>query len=266
VSGECPASASFGILLSIDVSWPGSTATMGGTGVVRLWNRADLVSNGNTMSGMVTPCGSTLPETTLTGLGRVAAGGTKILIEIPGPIWDMPSIPKFSVMGTRSSASLPSMIQFELVAPLGFTPADPRAAWPDSYTAFKDTVKDIDGDGGPGYASEPRGTDGYVLPPTALGLGGLAPAAEKVFLINRNITTFAGMRTSCEAFAGTANVQAFDSHVVGCVVKGGTPCNDKQIDFVDQNRMKYAPNSATFKAQMVPANASCADVRRLLTP
>ncbi|HEY0712170.1 MAG TPA: hypothetical protein VGF45_05830, partial [Polyangia bacterium] len=222
--------------------------------------------SGNMMSGMVTPCGSTLPETTLTGLGRVAAGGTKILIEIPGPIWDMPTIPTFSVTGSRSSAALPSMIQFELVAPLGFTAADPRAAWPDSYTALKDMAKDIDGDGGPGYAAAPRGTDGYVLPPTALGLGGLAPAAEKVFLINRNITTFTGMRTSCEAFSGTANVQAFDSHVVGCVVKGGMPCNDKQIDFVDQNRMKYAPKSATFKAQMVPANATCADVRRLLAP
>jgi hypothetical protein len=28
--------------------------------------------------------------------------------------------------------------------------------------------------------------------------------------------------------------------------------------------MKYAPKSATFKAVMVPANATCADVRQAL--
>jgi hypothetical protein len=48
------------------------------------------------------------------------------------------------------------------------------------------------------------------------------------------------------------------------MIKGGAACNDKQVDFVDQNRMKYAPKSATFKAQVVPANATCADVRRVL--
>jgi hypothetical protein len=265
-SGEaCPTTASFAILLSLDVTWVGNAATTSGTGKVHIWNKADLMASGTTLSGQVTPCGTELPETTLSGLGRVAAGGSKILIQIPETVWDAPSMPKFPLVGTRASAALGAAIEINLAAPLGYKPAaDLRATWPESYTGLRDQLLDPDGEGKPGYLAMPKPDGGYVLPPTSLGLGGLAPAAERLALVSRNLMTLAGTRTSCEAFAGTANVTAFDSHVVGCVLRGGGECSPAQVDFVDQNRMKYVPKGATFMAVQVAAAATCAEVRRAL--
>jgi hypothetical protein len=237
---------------------------MGGTGKVYIWNKADLVASGTTLSGQVKACGTVLPETTLTALGRIAAGGSKILIEVPVAVWDAPTMPSYPVVGTRASAALGAALQIQLTAPLGFERPDPKAAWPDSYTGLRTFLRDAEGDGHPGYSARPRPDGGYVLPPTALGLGGLAPAAETVFLVSSNVFTLAGPRTSCDAFAGNAMVTAFDSHVVGCTVKGGADCTDRQTDFVDQNRMKYQPKAATFTAKRIAATATCDDVRRAL--
>jgi hypothetical protein len=263
-SGECPPSATFAILLTLDVSWVGNAATTSGTGKVHIWNKADLVATGGMLSGQVTPCGTELPETTLSGLGRVAAGGSKILIQIPETVWDAPSMPKFPLVGTRASAALGAAIEITLTAPLGYKPADLRATWPESYTGLRDQLLDADGEGKPGYLAMPKADGGYVLPPTSLGLGGLAPAAERLALVSRNLMTLAGTRTTCEAFAGAANVTAFDSHVVGCVLRGGADCSPAQVDFVDQNRMKYVPKAATFSAVQVAPSATCAEVRRAL--
>jgi hypothetical protein len=264
-TGEaCDPQASFALLLTLDVTWAGTAATMGGTGKVTIWNKADLVASGNALSGQVTACGTVLPDTPLTALGRIAAGGPKILIEVPVAVWDAPTMPKYALVGTRAGTALGAMIQIDMVAPLGFERPDPKAAWPDSYTGLRTFLKDADGDGHPGYSARPRPDGGYVLPPTALGLGGLAPAAETVFLVSSNVITLRGPRTSCDAFTGEATVSAFDSHVVGCIVKGGAECTDRQIDFVDQNRMKYQPKTATFSAKRIAATATCDDVRRAL--
>ena len=263
-SEPCGAQTTFALLLSIDVSWAGTAATMGGSGKVHIWNKAALEANGNALSGLVTACGTILPETPLTGLGRIAAGGGKILIEVPVAVWDAPTMPRYPLTGTRSAAGLGGTVQIELFAPLGFERPDPRGPWPDSYTGLRGFLKDVDGDGNFGYTALPRPAGGYVLPPTALGLGGLAPAAEKIFLVSRNLVQLSGTRSACDAFAGTATVPAFDSHVVGCSLRGGGACNDGQIDFVDQNRMKYLPKGATFTARSVAANATCDEVRRAL--
>lgn len=261
-AGEaCPASTAFAILLTIDVTWPGNAATTSGTGVVRIWNKVDITATGNNITGSVTPCGTELPETVLSGLGRAAAGGSKILIEVPTSVWDQPSMPKFPLTGSRAHANLGAALELQLAAPLGFMPKELRAPWPESYTALKDQLVDPDGDGLPGYWARPRPDGGYVQPPTSLGLGGLAPAAEKLALISRNVLTLSGMRTACDAFDGSATVHHFDSHVVGCAIRGGAACNASQIDFVDQNRMKYMPRGARFSAKQVAATASCTEIR-----
>ncbi len=253
-------------MLTLDVTWAGTSATQGGSGQVRIYNRVDIAATGNTLGGKVAPCGTTLPETSLTGLGRVAAGGNKILIEVPETVWEAPSLPRFPLRGTRGHSGLGAPVAIELAAPLGFDPTDVAAPWPESYTGLAAQVRDVDGDGSPGYQARPRNGDGYVLPPTSLGLGGLAPAAEKVFLVSRNVMTLMGSRTACDVFSGSAAVKSFDSHVVGCAIRGGGACNDRQVDFVDQNRMKYQVKSATFTAKKVAVDASCTEVRRTLNP
>ncbi len=258
----CPPAATFAIKLVVDVTWTGNSATTAGTGQVRIFNKAALTASGNALGGEVTPCGTELPETNLSGLGRVAAGGSKILIQIPESVWDAPSMPRFPVTGTRASAAVDTAVQIELAAPLGYQPAgELRGPWPESYSALRDRLLDPDGNGTPGYLAAPKPDGGYVLPPTSLGLGGLAPAAERLALVSRNVLTLMGTRSSCDSLAGSAVVAHFDSHVVACNVRGGAACTPAQVDFVDQNRMKYVPKSASFTAARVAAGATCAEVR-----
>ena len=265
VAEACAPHATFALVLDLDVTWAGNSATTGGAGRVHIWNKAALNTSGNAISGQVTGCGTALPETTLTGLGRLAAGGNKILIQVPDAIWDAPGMPKYALSGARRGPDLGATIELGFAAPLGFDPGgDVGAPWPDSYQALHDHLLDADGDGKPGYLALPRADGGYVLPPTSLGLGGLAPAAEKVFLVTHNRFTLSATRTACDDFSGAAAALAFDSHVVGCVVHGGGDCSPGQVDFVDQNRMKYLPKSATFAAKRVPDAATCAEVRAAL--
>jgi hypothetical protein len=254
----------FAMQVVMDVTWPAGTAAAAGSGKIYLWNRTVLEESGNTLTGTLQGCGTVLPETALTAIGRLATGGTKILIEVPDPVWEAPTMPRFAVKGMASAATATGMVNLEWASLVGINLPDPKAAWPDSYTGIAAMAQDADGDGKPGYSAAPRAGGGFVLPPTAVGIGGLAPAAEKVYLVSRHLIAIAGARSSCEEMAGTATVSAFDSHVMGCQVKGGADCNANQTDFVDQNRMKYKVTSATFRAKKLTAAATCANVRQAL--
>jgi hypothetical protein len=261
-AGECPGGA-YAIAVTMDVTWPSSTAAAAGMGKIFLWNKTTASPSGDALSGMLQGCGTVLPETALTGLGRIAAGGDKILIEVPDDTWEKPSMPKFAVTGMQAGGAMGTFTLSWAVL-LGAMMPDPRGPWPPSYTGLMGV--DADGDGKPGYIAAPRNGGGFVLPPTSVGLGGSAPAAEKLFLVSRHVVTINGTRTSCDEMSGPATVSAFDSHVMGCLLRGGGECNKGQTDFVDGNRMKYVVKSATFRAKKVADAATCAEVRAALPP
>jgi hypothetical protein len=246
----------------LDVTWPATTAGEKGTGKIDIWSRVQFSASGKNLEVGLHSCGTVLPETKLTALGRIATGGEKVLIEVPASVWDAPSVPVTMASGTQSGFDVGSSVEFSYVSLLGVTLADPKAAWPESGAELQ-TV-DLEKDGSKGYTAAPRNGDGYVLPPTAVGLGGSAPSADKVYLVSRQAMTLKGKRTACDAHSGTANVSAFDNHVVGCHIEDGEECNADQADFVDQNRMRYMVSSATYEAKTVAADASCADVRAAL--
>jgi hypothetical protein len=247
----------------MEVTWPSTTAAAAGMGKIYLWNKTAVTPSGDAVSGMLQGCGTLLPETALTSLGRIAAGGTKILIEVPDDTWEKPSMPKFPIMGMQTGGAT-GTVSLSWAVLLGATLGDLKGPWPDSYSGLMGA--DPDGDGKPGYIAAPRNGGGFVLPPTAVGIGGSAPAAERLFLVSRHLVSVSGTRTSCDEMAGTANVMAFDSHVMGCLLRGGGECNKGQTDFVDGNRMKYQVKSATFRAKKVPDGATCAEVRAALPP
>ena len=85
-----------------------------------------------------------------------------------------------------------------------------------------------------------------------------------MYLASRTVVGLHGMLTSCTEGSGTADITAFDSHVVGCRVKDGNDCTPAQTDFVDQSRTIYKIASATFTIKQVPENASCEEVRKAL--
>jgi hypothetical protein len=134
--------------------------------------------------------------------------------------------------------------------------------WPKSYTGIM--AVDADGDGSPGFTAIPRQGGGFVAPPTGLGLLGSAPSADKVYLASRTIVSLGGKLTSCTEQAGTATITFFDSHVVGCHVKGGGECTPAQVDFIDQSRTDYKVSTGVFTSKQVAETATCADVRAAL--
>jgi hypothetical protein len=109
----------------------------------------------------------------------------------------------------------------------------------------------------------PLSGNGYVLPPTAVGLIGSAPAADRVYIVSRNRVAIKGAWTSCSELSGTATVSLFDNHVVGCRISDGSACTtdaaNTQADFIDQNRTVYTQGAATFVAKKLANTATCQD-------
>jgi hypothetical protein len=138
--------------------------------------------------------------------------------------------------------------------------------WPSSSWSFPQGTMypDQDSDMNPGITATPLSGNGYVLPPTAVGFGGLAPSADQVYIASRTTISLSGQWMSCTDQSGNAMVTQFDNHVVGCHIKGGMTCTtgmaNTQADFLDQNRTIYAPGAATFVGKSLPDTATCNDV------
>jgi hypothetical protein len=263
--GSCPALATFtlGVHIVLDATWPATTATGAGTGKIHLWNRAKFNAAGTALTGETSNCGTVLPPFGLNFAGQVVTGGSMVSVEVPNSVWDAPTIPKIPNTGELSAWSVGASLSImPTIALVGLTLADPMSAWPASYTGIM--AVDADGDGVAGFTAVPKQGGGFVAPPTGLGVFGSAPSADKVYLASRTIVALNGKLTSCTEQAGTAMVSFFDSHVVGCHVKGAAECTAAQIDFVDQSRTNYKVTTGVFNSKQVADGASCADVRAAL--
>jgi hypothetical protein len=270
--GACTPLTSFTLATNITlaVTWAASTAGNAGTGNVHLWLLSKYTSNANALTGTTQTCGLALPDLQLNQLGQLAAGGMKVQIEVPPSVWAQPSMPTFPSTGMTAGWTPPAAYTIDpVVGIIGLSlPASTNAAtymWPSSSWSFPQgtTFPDHDGDMNPGITATPRNGNGYVFPPTAIGLGN-APAADQVYIVSRNNIALSGKWTSCSDVSGAAMVTLFDNHVVGCHIKGGSTCTtnatNTQADFLDQNRTIYVPGTATFVAKTLPGSATCMDV------
>jgi len=243
--------------LIVNVTWSPGLAAMGGSGQVHVWGKVTYTATGNTLSGMLQPCGIVLPATTLSAL----AGGGMLQIEVPNAAWDAPSMARFQVDGTQSGWNVGSTLNFSYAALVGFTMANPTtAAWPDSYTAITMT-NDADGDNHVGLTAVPRSGTGYTLPPTSIAQ---SMRVDLVYIVVRQVTSAMLTRTACDQASGSATFAHFNNHVVGCHVMGGADCVASEINFVDTNRTIYQVASATAETKVIADTATCADVRAAL--
>jgi hypothetical protein len=256
--------------IAINVTWPATTAGNSGTGTVHVWLLAKFTANGNQFTGSSQTCGLSLPDLALNGLGSIAAGGSKVQIQIPASVWSAASMPNYQSTGSQTGWGPPSTFSIDptlaligLALPSGTDPT--TYTWPTSSWSFPSgtTFPDGDGDGNPGITASPLSGNGYVLPPTAIGLGGSAPGADKVYLATRTRVSLSGNWTSCTDLSGTAQITNFDNHVVGCHIHNGSACTtgaaNTQADFIDQNRTVYVPGSAKFVAKTLATTGTCAD-------
>ena len=259
-SGPCESrtSVTLGTRMILNVTWRNTLATVGGDGVVHIWDMRRIAVGGTDYTGEVVACGIVLPPVSLSTL----AGGGRFRIEIPDATWDLPSVPTFPLVGTVSGFTAGSAFAADpQTALVGLTLDPPTSPWPSSPSAISDA--DHDGDTKPGITSVPDMSMEFVLPPTSI-LGQDGDVADEVYLVTRVTAALAGEFTSCTDIEGTAMVDQFDNHVVGCHVFEGASCDDTQTNFVDANRTIYEVTSATFTSKVLDDSATCADVRAAL--
>ena len=255
---SCPprTAATQGVHIIMNVTWPGSVGTNPGNGVAHVWTLSKLTwGTGNAITAVNGACGSVVPKIHTTPI----AGDSDVLPEFPPAVWEAAVKTTFNATGVQSSFDVNSKVHLDADPVLvGLTMTDPKAAWP-ALAAIQST--DADGDGHPGITAIPRSGGGYSLPPTSLLQ---TQRADQLYIVSRTTTTLDGIRDTCDSQKGTANVAAFDNHVVGCHIQGGGDCAAADYQFVDQNRTVYSVTNATFEAKVVPDNATCADVRAAL--
>lgn len=243
-------------------SWPATSAAVAGAADIEVLALVKLSVDGDKLVGTTRGCRTVMPPAQLSAAGQIVTGGTTMLTDLPDAVWDAPSMGAADCAGRQSGSGIASRVEYGWTALIGVTLSDAQGAWPASGAGLK--TDDADGDGNPGITSVPKNGGGYVLPPTGLGILGSAPTADKVYVVNRNIISLSGTRSSCDEHAGTASFPAFDNHVVGCHTKNGA-CSASQVDFCDQNRPLYKINSATYSARRVPESTTCAEVRALFS-
>ncbi|HMA94225.1 MAG TPA: hypothetical protein VKP30_16150, partial [Polyangiaceae bacterium] len=243
-------------------SWPATSAAVAGAADIEVLALVKLSVDGDKLVGTTRGCRTVMPPAQLSAAGQIVTGGTTMLTDLPDAVWDAPSMGTADCAGKQSGSGISSHVEYGWTALIGVTLSDAHGAWPASGAGLK--TDDADGDGNPGITSVPKNGGGYVLPPTGLGILGSAPTADKVYVVNRNIISLSGTRSSCDEHAGTASFPAFDNHVVGCHTKNGA-CSASQVDFCDQNRPLYKINSATYSARRVPESTTCAEVRALFS-
>jgi hypothetical protein len=254
----CPTHADFTLAIHvvIDVTWPDTLGADGGSGKVHAWNLAHLTADGTSISGMTQPCGSDLPELTLTPL----VGGGKFDIEVPDTVWDAPSAPRAASVGTLSGWEMGSSLSTDVSNLLvGLTMPDASGPWPASHAEI--LVLDADDDGKPGFTAVPKNGAGYVRPPVAAAIAGAGEKADALYMVSRTALAMSGTLSSCTEQSGAVTVTFFDNHIVGCHVAGADECSSEQVDFLDTNRNKLTATGGTFTSKLVPDTATCADAR-----
>jgi hypothetical protein len=180
-------------------------------------------------------------------------------------------MPTYPSTGSQAGWGPPNTFQIDPTLSLFGLRVPPEAdggtfAWPNSSFAFPSgtTFPDDDNDGNPGITATPLEGNGYVDPPTGVGISGSYPEANLIYLALRTDLALSGAWTSCSDLSGNATVTQLDDHVIGCHISGGSNCTanaaNTQADFVDQNRAVYVPGSSTFTAKVLPTGAACSDV------
>jgi hypothetical protein len=270
-TGSCPTLTSLTLAVHevLQVTWPQTQAANSGMGTAHIWNRTRFTVNGNNVTSDDTiGCGASLPGFSLMAIAGIVTGVNMVEVDIPNTVWDQPSMPKFHTEGTLQGFNVGSHVQTSpTIALVGATMANPTGPWPASYLDPSIVKVDADGDGKPGFTAVPRMGGGFGAPPTGI----FQPGADHLYLVSRNIIALDGTITACDTISGTANVTAFDNHVVGCrtTASGNPDCtvgtngqaDNSQTGFLDMGRTLYTVTSSTFTAKKVPDTATCADVR-----
>jgi hypothetical protein len=264
------------VLVSLDVSWPATSATAKGTGheYLSLLTVYSVDSN-NKVTGTTIPCGLQAADVPLSDLGAMATGvptGSMVRALFPAVSWD--GVPPTKITGTVGGSNVGSSFEVDPSTSLvGIAPTDPLSdptmKWPLSYSGIPMSDWTLV-DGGPWTAAsgEQPGITGefyngampFVLPRTSLSM--TSPQVDHLHSVFRTTLSLYGTAATCMMTTGTATTTNINNHVVGCdIVNDGGQCTEAQYGFLDSNTTQYPPADGTFTAQQLTggASATCAD-------
>jgi len=267
IGGPCPVEPSTtGVHIIVNISWPATAAILGGDGQLDIWviskdTPGEIQADGSyDLNSEVRACGSLLPELQKAEF----LGGGRMYFDVPWEAFDAPTMKSTPTTGRISSADIGATIDMDPnVTLVGLDLPDPlNYVWPNLGSEIVQYATDAEGDGKPGITSIPRAQDPFDLPPTDLASAVTNQAlADRVYAVTRSIVKLTGTRDSCDTASGTAEVTAFDMHIVGCrLADGGADCDTTQSDFVDFNRTIYELHEGTYQQVTLSNTATCADV------
>lgn len=241
--------------ITVDVSWPDSLGITGGNGQMQIWNAMTFGPPGSETSVETRACGADIPAQTTTAV----AGGYKVQGQVPYSAYDSASMPKTHGTATKQGQQLTVN---PTTAVLGVQLTDPMGPWPTSSEAAKVTSVDSDGDGKPGITAIPRQDTGFSLVPINVFQ---TDFADELYSAQRSSIRLSGIEDGCpESIDGEAEVELFDTLVIGCHIKAGGNCSADEVKFLNDSRPIMKRVKASWTARLAPDSVSCADVRALV--
>jgi hypothetical protein len=278
---------------------PANPGFNSGSGNAVIWLLAS-ETGGATFTATTTPCGTRLPDLILNSAGAIAVGGVpmggtgKVQIQIPDSSFDTRIARTYPVSGAPGWSTGDMISTQPMTGLLGLGATSPyeisSTAWPASCASSANCsgvtcsngacsggpggpfmgseITDDDGDGLPGITAIPLTSAcdagpgcNYYDPPLSVGLGGSAPVADAVYVVSRNGFALSAVRgAECTRATGHASVTLFDTHVVGCHVKGGPDCTSAQVSFLDVSRPIFVDGQGNAFGSSSPANNATVDL------
>jgi hypothetical protein len=263
-----------GTKITADLTWPKSTATVGGAAKASIWllSRYTVDGASGAITGTVQTCGMQTPAVTLSATASFDEGlpsgqSASIQISIPASSWD--GTPSTAITGQQGGLKAGSTFAIDPVVTLyGLTPtsilANGAQPWPTQASGLP-ASEIAYADGGvysgldlPGILAVPLSTPpGYLL---TTSLTPTSPTADQIFLAMRTQLSLHGTLVSCAQQTGTAVVTELDSRIVGCHIGDGGTCTTSEYSFLDTNLPQFVPVGATFDAKSLMQSAQCSDV------
>jgi ABC-type branched-subunit amino acid transport system substrate-binding protein len=256
-SSACDLTGVYALKLTVPVTWPATSLLTAGRGEFVSWAHVQLSQSGSALQGTVVPCGQTVPDFSNAILIAETYG-----VEYPASIFDrtpmLPGVPSAGTIGGAMPGASFSLGRTAWLA--GITLRDPvEDVWPNTFELMP---RDDDADG------EPAITGLYKrgIPHVAVPVDSAAAArADRGFIAVRIVFDLEGSLSSCTQSFGAANVQAIDSHTVGCSLSvTGLSCTGMQANHLDTNTPSYSVGASSYALQKVADQASCSDVRAAL--
>lgn len=253
---QCDLTGTFALKLTVDGSWPQTSAIASGSGTFQFWMRAVATQSGTDVALSLSECGRFVPDFRAAPVSEVYSFG------YADSLFDASVLP---VTATRLSLSSPYLGADLTLLPsaveMGVSLANPVTdAWPASASGL--TSIDMDGDGKPGVRAVYRGDSGYSFPYTAMSFG--AARADRAYVASRVAFSLSGTLSSCTQSTGSASFSHLDTRIFGCRRSAGGDCNGSEADFLDQNALDYTLGDASYTLEKITDSATCADVRAAL--